>query len=365
VSATIPVFDLYAELGVDESASAEAVDAAYRALIKRHHPDLAGEAGVERSKRLNAAHAWLRDPIRRDAYDQSRRTSIHADQPSGPSRPDTVWTTQRPWWPGPGGPEQADSQAAGGSYQPRDHPYAERPRRPARQAPPRRSPSRRGHPRAESDRPARDPAVAQEGRVLAGRLIKLAAAALAIAVVVGALQNGGAIVGGRQPQGPPVAVAASENAMTSAGSATVSPTVAATPTAVVTLKPDVVLQGSHPYWTSTGIHVKAGERLLITASGQILWDPGVREPTVGPEGASWTPENVASPAEFLFQQSPIASLIGEVAGTMFWVGASAEITAPASGELRLALNERWVDGAWDDNRGSWAVVVERERTESS
>ena len=81
---------------------------------------------------------------------------------------------------------------------------------------------------------------------------------------------------------------------------------------------------------------------------------------VGPEGASWTPENVASPSEFLFQQSPIASLIGEVNGTMFWVGAHREITAPASGELKLAMNERWVDGAWDDNQGSWAIVVERE-----
>ncbi len=186
---------------------------------------------------------------------------------------------------------------------------------------------------------------------------------MAIAVAVGAVQNGGAILGGRQPELPPIA-AASERAIPNASDATPSPTDAATPTIAVTLKPDAVLEGNHPYWSGTGIHVTAGERLRITASGQILWDPTVREPTVGPEGASWTPDNVASPDEFLFQQSPIASLIGEVGGKMFWVGSSQEITAPASGELKLAMNERWVDGAWDDNQGSWAIVVERERMES-
>jgi hypothetical protein len=133
-----------------------------------------------------------------------------------------------------------------------------------------------------------------------------------------------------------------------------------TPTSAPTLQPNVILQGDHPYWSGTGIRVTAGERLRISASGQILWDPTVREPTVGPEGASWTPDNVASPDEFLFQQSPIASLIGEVGETMFWIGATQEITAPASGELKVAMNERWLDDAWDDNQGSWAIVVERE-----
>ena len=68
VPATIPDFDLYAELGLDQSASAEAIETAYRTLIKQHHPDRAGQTGVERSKRLNVAHAWLRDPVRRAEY---------------------------------------------------------------------------------------------------------------------------------------------------------------------------------------------------------------------------------------------------------------------------------------------------------
>jgi hypothetical protein len=183
--------------------------------------------------------------------------------------------------------------------------------------------------------------------------------AIAIAGAVGFLQNAGAILGRRQADPARIVALASELAVPitttiPSHSETVAATVAVTP------KPDAILEGNHPFWTGTGISVKAGARLRITASGQILWDPAVREPTVGPEGASWTPDNVASPEEFLFQQSPIASLIGQVGGKMFWIGASQEITAPASGELKLAMNERWVVGAWDDNQGSWSIVVERE-----
>lgn len=181
--------------------------------------------------------------------------------------------------------------------------------------------------------------------------MSLAAVALVISLAIGAVQNGDVILG-RRPSTPFPTLAA-------AGHATPTPTEAA-PSPTTVLKPDAILEGTHPYWSGTGIHVTAGEHLHITASGQITWDPTVREPTVGPEGASWTPDNVASPEDFLFQQSPIASLIGEVGDTMFWIGASQEITAPASGELKLAMNERWVAGSWDDNRGSWAIVVERQ-----
>jgi len=44
---------------------------------------------------------------------------------------------------------------------------------------------------------------------------------------------------------------------------------------------------------------------------------------------------------------------------MFWIGAAQDLSAPATGELKLAMNERWVAGSWDDNQGSWSIVVER------
>lgn len=72
----IPSFDLYAELEVSRSASAAAIEAAYRRLAKLHHPDAVAGAGGgatgddARIKRLNTARDWLTDPDRRARYDR-------------------------------------------------------------------------------------------------------------------------------------------------------------------------------------------------------------------------------------------------------------------------------------------------------
>lgn len=68
-SSTLPDFDLYRELEVDSEATTETIDAAWRSLVKRHHPDLHSDAGAERTGRLNIAHEWLTDPVRRAQYD--------------------------------------------------------------------------------------------------------------------------------------------------------------------------------------------------------------------------------------------------------------------------------------------------------
>jgi len=70
----VPDDDLYARLGLAADASPEAIELAWRALLKLHHPDVAGEsAGVlERAKRINVAHDWLGDPGLRARYDRER-----------------------------------------------------------------------------------------------------------------------------------------------------------------------------------------------------------------------------------------------------------------------------------------------------
>jgi DnaJ domain len=74
-----PRFDLYGELEVSPLASVEAIEAAYRSLVKRHHPDVAGSADDERMVRLNLAREWLTDPDRRSRYDASRaRATVSA-----------------------------------------------------------------------------------------------------------------------------------------------------------------------------------------------------------------------------------------------------------------------------------------------
>lgn len=65
-----PDFDPYMELEVDRTASAATIDAAWKSLVKRHHPDTGVTGGDdERIKRLNLARDWLVDPALRARYD--------------------------------------------------------------------------------------------------------------------------------------------------------------------------------------------------------------------------------------------------------------------------------------------------------
>jgi len=64
--------DHYQALGLDRSATADQIRQAYRSLSRRHHPDKNGASAesVARTQALNEAHAVLRDPARRRAYDE-------------------------------------------------------------------------------------------------------------------------------------------------------------------------------------------------------------------------------------------------------------------------------------------------------
>ena len=73
----LPRDDLYARLELSVDASFEAVEVAWRALLKRHHPDVAGPSpeAEDRAKRINVAHDWLSDPDLRVRYDRERHPS--------------------------------------------------------------------------------------------------------------------------------------------------------------------------------------------------------------------------------------------------------------------------------------------------
>ncbi|HET7494379.1 MAG TPA: DnaJ domain-containing protein, partial [Candidatus Limnocylindrales bacterium] len=66
----LPSDDLYARLGVPRDASPEAIELAWRGLLRRHHPDVAGPEALELAKRINVAHDWLSDPALRRRYDR-------------------------------------------------------------------------------------------------------------------------------------------------------------------------------------------------------------------------------------------------------------------------------------------------------
>lgn len=70
----LPTDDLYARLELTIEATPEAIEVAWRALLKRHHPDVAGSGADAdtRAKRINVAHDWLSDPELRARYDRER-----------------------------------------------------------------------------------------------------------------------------------------------------------------------------------------------------------------------------------------------------------------------------------------------------
>ena len=69
---SLPDDDLYARLGIPADASVEAIDVAWRGLLRTYHPDVAGPDGLEMAKRINVAHDWLSDPSLRARYDVER-----------------------------------------------------------------------------------------------------------------------------------------------------------------------------------------------------------------------------------------------------------------------------------------------------
>jgi curved DNA-binding protein CbpA len=78
--------DYYGLLQVDSRAELDVIQAAYRVLARKAHPDRSGDEG--RMKLLNEAWHTLRDPARRSRYDRARgfRSSALAGR-GGTDRP--------------------------------------------------------------------------------------------------------------------------------------------------------------------------------------------------------------------------------------------------------------------------------------
>lgn len=70
------VVDFYRVLQVDPSADPDVIQAAYRVLARKLHPDLVGDEGG--MKALNAAWEVLHDSKRRERYDRERDDAARA-----------------------------------------------------------------------------------------------------------------------------------------------------------------------------------------------------------------------------------------------------------------------------------------------
>lgn len=69
---------LYDVLNVSPGAPAPMIEASYRLLMKKHHPDQAGPEASSRAAEINAAFSILRDPERRACYDRREQARQRA-----------------------------------------------------------------------------------------------------------------------------------------------------------------------------------------------------------------------------------------------------------------------------------------------
>ena len=80
-----PDIDPYKVLQVDPEAEDEVIQAAYRRLAQKYHPDRQPDAeGAARMVAINAAWEMVGDPARRAAYDRERAAASRAHQATRP-----------------------------------------------------------------------------------------------------------------------------------------------------------------------------------------------------------------------------------------------------------------------------------------
>ncbi len=114
-------------------------------------------------------------------------------------------------------------------------------------------------------------------------------------------------------------------------------------------KSQTIEVGAKRDWTSTGLIVKKGDKIRITATGTI---------TIDPAGESSGPEGIDTPdSRKLMSDRPTGGLIGVIGADnddFMFIGRAAEFTAPREGLLFLSVNE----GTLSDNSGSYKAVIE-------
>jgi hypothetical protein len=139
-----------------------------------------------------------------------------------------------------------------------------------------------------------------------------------------------------------IIMARPENAVATSGT---NPAVAATQA----VPGAITVQANQP-WTSTGITVRKGQMITITATGQVQLSTDPND-VATPSGAKSGRYAANAPLKNVLA----GGLIGRIGpnGTPFGVGENASFAAPAAGLLYLGVN----DDGYGDNQGNFQVVI--------
>lgn len=121
-------------------------------------------------------------------------------------------------------------------------------------------------------------------------------------------------------------------------------------------------------WVDTGLDVKAGEELLIRASGEVSLQRGNPAAACGPVGLDMLTVDQPVPKENLGAligkvSQFVASRVDEDTGgevrdeifVLFVIGAERTVSVPFKGRLYLGVNEKVIK----DNGGEFAAVISR------
>lgn len=142
-----------------------------------------------------------------------------------------------------------------------------------------------------------------------------------------------------------------------------------------------VVLANTPQWTATGIALRKGDVVSITATGVIkcispfrtgfyTGSPDGVEDAISPTGHV-NPSQLTksyrragfSPSLYVLPDEPINCLIGKVGiGDAFGIGSNETYTVRQDGELFLGINQLWKSGAWRNNSGQITVnlIIKRE-----
>lgn len=119
-----------------------------------------------------------------------------------------------------------------------------------------------------------------------------------------------------------------------------------------------VAAGEEP-WVGTGIHVRAGDTVDVTATGAaITYLTFARFSRSGPDGQSAPCVNRAPDqpdTDCALNGAPYGALVGRIGSSTFLLGSRARMHAREAGELQLAVNDN--TGSYTDNTGGYAVRV--------